>query len=74
MNNRCLIYIGIPGSAVFESQVIELLKEIRKKNYFDRIVLLAGLKSHDNNDKIKSELIKTKIETVFFKVYPNYHS
>ena len=49
MTKKRLIYISSSLDSVFESQVLQYLIELRKKNFFSEIYLLAGIKK--KNDK-----------------------
>lgn len=72
MVNRKLIYIGDHGSAVFQSQVFGLLEEINRKLYFNRVVLLVGIKSDDDWNKEIEVLEQNNVEVIVFKRFPNY--
>lgn len=72
MNNKTLIYIGKVGPAVFDSQVVELLVEIEKKNFFNKVILLAGI-NKNNNHLIEPLIKKSGLKIIPFKQFPNYH-
>ena len=57
--------------SVFESQVLELLQEIRKQNIFNRVILLLGT---SDPGQLDTTYIRThaKIEVVHFKSFPNF--
>lgn len=73
MEEKRLIYISETGSSVFESQVLELLEEIQKSNFFFEIILLIGAKKGEDNSKGLEMLKDTNIKINYFKLYPNYH-
>ena len=73
MQKARLIYIGKPGSAVFESQVIQILIEIKSKNIFDEVILLAGIESSGDSNMINDLIKRTGLRVETFKKYPNYH-
>ncbi len=73
MKYKKLIYIGVPGSSVFQSQVIGLLREVKTKPYFSKIVLFLGVKGGNGWNKEINELERYGIEVVTFKMFPNYN-
>ncbi len=69
---KTLIYISETNSSVFKSQVISLLTEIKSKNTFNRIILLAGFKNKLNWTTEIQSLIPQNFEIILFRLYPNY--
>lgn len=69
---KSFIYIASTGSSVFDSQVISLLKELRHKDYFSRIILLAGVKTSQNWNKELSQIVEKGLDVILFRQYPNY--
>lgn len=69
MKNKTLIYIGIPNIA---AQVVKLLESIKKSQFFDRIILLIGVKNKLSIDKNTSILESDACEIIPFIQYPNY--
>lgn len=67
-----LIYIAATGSAVFQSQVISLLHEIKKLNYFSNIILLAGYKTAEQKEAEMKKLSNAGLEIKFYRQYPIY--
>lgn len=72
MELTSLIYIASTGDAVFDSQVVYFLKGLLERKFFKRIILLAGVKIDQSWEKELSKLIKSDLEIVLFKQYPNY--
>ena len=68
--SKTLIYIS---SAAYESQVVNLLKEVVEYDYFDKITLLIS----ETNDEVWNaqldKLQNSNIHLKRFKKYPNYH-
>jgi hypothetical protein len=70
--HQTLIYIATTGSSVFESQVICFLKEIKKKQLFNRVILLAGVKKNQNWQEELSRLSNTGFDVILYRQYPSY--
>ena len=71
MKYRYLVYFCSGIGSVFDSQVLELLETLEKKNAFKKIILFLGIR----RDSEKSKFLNYNsagIEIVFFKSYPNY--
>lgn len=64
-------YFTIGRSSVFDSQVLTLLKKIREKGYFNKVVLFFAYR--DGDDLIwLQERDLSRIDIVVFKIFPNY--
>lgn len=73
MKSRALIYIvSGKGGLVFDSQVEGLLKLVKEQQFFDKIILLAGVRSEENWYEDKKRLAKSDIELHLMKRFPNY--
>lgn len=72
MMTKRLIYISSPYSSVFSSQVIEYLKELKKKDFFSEIILLVGIRKKNDINLVPLEEC-SDFKVVFFKRYANYH-
>lgn len=71
MNKKNLLYLCDGIGSVFESQVIELLAEVSKRNIFDRVILLLGIPD-SSQIKLAASLTDSSFETIFFKSFPNF--
>ena len=67
-----LIYICNGIGSVFYSQVISLINEIIKSNYFENVTLLLGLKNESDLRKFERESLLNKAKVQYFRSYPNY--
>lgn len=72
MTKKRLIYVSSSLDSVFESQVLQYLIELRKKNFFSEIYLLAGIKKK-NDKKLVAFNGNIDLTIIPFKLYPNYH-
>ena len=71
MIKKRLIYISSPYSSVFSSQVIEYLKELKKKDFFSEIILLVGIRKKNDIKLVPLEEC-SEFKVLFFKRYANY--
>jgi hypothetical protein len=72
MAKKTLIYVSATDSSVFSSQVVALLTELVKTEYFERIVLLAGVKKGQSAEEVL-QIGGGGIEVIPFRLFPNYH-
>ncbi len=72
MTFKSLIYIAPIGGSVFDSQVLSLLIEIKKNQFFQKVTLLAGITNNKHWNHELSLLLKSDLEVVLYKQYPNY--
>ena len=72
MSYKTLIYISGTDSSVFSSQVISLLIELKEFGFFNRVILLAGIKKNQNSTSELERLLPYGFEVITFKLYPNY--
>jgi len=71
-NQRILIYIAGAASSVFDSQVMSLLEELSKREYFDRMYLLLGTSENEPEYKLSATISSNNLKIIYFKQYPNY--
>lgn len=70
--HRTLVYIAGAASSVFDSQVVSFLKEVAKREYFNRIYLLLGTSENGPVCQLSAPISNIAIEIINFKQYPNY--
>lgn len=73
MNYKTIIYIATAPIVVLDSQVISLLKEIKDKQFFNRVILLAGVKKSQDWNRELSILSECGLEVILYRQYPNYN-
>ena len=67
--DKTLIYISDFGG---DSQVLNLLKEIKFAGYFSKIFLLVGEKNNDSWESLLKKTENSNIDVFRFKKFPNY--
>jgi len=72
MTAKNLVYFCIEIDSVFDSQVLELLLGVIKKNIFKKVYLFLGLRTEAQKQKIKERELPENLHLVFFRSYPNY--
>jgi len=72
MRAKFLFYFCDGIGSVFDSQVLELIKAINEKKFFENVFLFLGIKNEKIKEKFKERNVLSDIEVVYFKSYPNY--
>ena len=72
MTAKNLVYFCIEIDSVFDSQVLELLKAVIKRNIFKNVYLFLGLRTEEQKRQIKERELPENLHLVFFRSYPNY--
>lgn len=72
-DSKYLIYINAEVGSVFRSQVAELLFYYAEKQFFEKIILLCGIRNIQEQKKVEKIFALSHIQLQFFKTYPNYY-
>jgi len=72
MTNKSLVYFCNEIDSVFDSQVLELLLALSKKNIFKKVYLFLGLRTEEYKQKLKERILPENLELVFYRSFPNY--
>ena len=72
LKSEYLFYFCEGVGSVFDSQVLELLKGINKKNIFIKIFLFVGISNDKQKEELRGKSIPAEIEIILFRLYPNY--
>ncbi len=72
LKEKQLVYLCNGFDSVFDSQVIELLLSIKKRQVFGNIILLFGIRNTSQKKLLERRTSLTGMEVKYFKSYPNY--
>lgn len=67
-----MIYFCDGMGSVFDSQVLELLNEICRRDIFESTYLFLGIRNESQIKELHNKNINTRIIVVFYRSFPNY--